>query len=338
MKHQKNIPPRAISYILFDLLALILVFAVLALTTYAPLQQTVRSTFIKSSQTASQLVNPAEPLNSTPQPVPTASPTPEPTPTPVPGDFSDAFSRANIPEGMDYVYRGQDYLIGIEEYYVDNAVLFVADVYVRDVHLLKTAFANGSFKGRSSRYENIVSLCEDNNALFGVSGDYVSIREDGVVIRNGELLQNSKYTDILVLYVDGTMAVYGPREKTIQDLTDGSVWQTWCFGPNLLDKNGQAIEINHKLMRNNPRCAIGYYEPGHYAFVVVDGRTKYYSEGMTLTALSTFMADIGCKVAYNLDGGQTAQMVLEDNLVNMPANGGRRVGDIIYIEVEEPKQ
>jgi len=338
MKHQKNFPPRAIIYVLFDLLALILAFAVLALTTYAPLQQTVSSVFIMPSQTVSPLADPDEPQSSTPQTVPTVSPTPEPTPTPVPGDFSDAFSRASIPEGMDYVYRGQDYLIGIEEYYVDNAVLFVADVYVRDVHLIKTAFANGSFKGRSSRYENIVSLCEDNNALFGVSGDYVSIREDGVVIRNGELLQKSKYTDILVLYVDGTMAVYSPREKTIQELTDGSVWQTWCFGPNLLDKNGQAMEINHKLMRNNPRCAIGYYEPGHYAFVVVDGRTKYYSEGMTLTALSTFMADLGCKVAYNLDGGQTAQMVLEDNLVNMPANGGRRVGDIIYLEGEEPKQ
>lgn len=338
MKHQKNGPPRAIVYVLFDLLALTLALGILALTTDTPVRQAVRGLLAAPTQAVAPSAHLSLPQTSTPKVTQKVSPTPEPTPTPVPGDFSDAFSKAEIPEGMDYVYRGQDYLIGIEEYYVDNAVLFVADVYVRDVHLIKTAFANGSFKGRSSRYENIVSLCEDNNALFGVSGDYVSIREDGVVIRNGELLQNSKYTDILVLYVDGTMAVYGPREKTIQDLTDGSVWQTWCFGPNLLDKNGQAMEINHKLMRNNPRCAIGYYEPGHYAFVVVDGRTKYYSEGMTLTALSTFMADLGCKVAYNLDGGQTAQMVLEDNLVNMPANGGRRVGDIIYLEGEEPKQ
>jgi exopolysaccharide biosynthesis protein len=82
---------------------------------------------------------------------------------------------------------------------------------------------------------------------------------------------------------------------------------------------------------------IGYYEPGHYAFVIVDGRTKYYSEGMTFTEVSAFMAELGCKVAYNLDGGQSAQMVLEDNLVNMPANGGRRVGDIIYLERMEPE-
>ena len=59
---------------------------------------------------------------------------------------------------------------------------------------------------------------------------------------------------------------------------------------------------------------------------------------MTLTELSAFMASLGVKAAYNLDGGQTAQMVLEDNLVNMPANGGRRVGDIIYLERTEPKQ
>jgi len=69
----------------------------------------------------------------------------------------------------------------------------------------------------------------------------------------------------------------------------------------------------------------------------VDGRQANYSDGMTLTELSTFMAGLGCKSAYNLDGGQTAQMVLDGNLVNMPANGGRKVGDIIYIERADDK-
>lgn len=338
MKYHKSNPPRPIVYILLDFLALILALGILAFAAYPPVQVAVKSVFVAPTPTATpQLVTP-EPEGPTPEPTPTISPTPIPTPTPAPGDFSATFAKADIPEGMDYVYRSSDYLIGIEEYDVDNAVLFVADVYVRDVHLIKTAFSNACFKGERSKYEDILSLCADNNALFGVSGDFVSIREDGVVIRNGELLQNSKYTDLFVLYVDGTMVVYGPQDKTIEELTDGSVWQTWCFGPNLLDENGQAMEINHKLGRKNPRCAIGYYEPGHYAFVIVDGRQKYYSEGLSLTELSTFMAGLGCKVAYNLDGGQTAQMVLEDNLVNMPANGGRRVGDIIYLERTEPQQ
>ncbi|NLI54854.1 MAG: phosphodiester glycosidase family protein [Clostridiales bacterium] len=333
MNQNKYAPPRARVYILTDIAAFLIVLAVIALSVYPPGRALVQSAFVQPTPSATPMVVTPAPIEETPVPTPTLTltPTPEPTPTPAPGDFSASFATAEIPEGMDYVYRCNDYLIGIEEYYVEDAVLFVADVSIRDVHLLQTAFSNGSFKGRSSKYENIVELCQDTNAMFAVSGDFVSIREDGLVIRNGELLQDNDYTDICVLYVDGTVAVYGPHDKTTEELNDGSVWQTWCFGPNLLDENGNAMEIAHKIARENPRCAIGYYAPGHYCFVVVDGRQKYYSDGMTLTELSTFMAGLGCKAAYNLDGGQTAQMVLDDNLVNMPANGGRRVGDIIYL-------
>jgi len=341
MGHRKSSPPRARVFLLADIAALLFAFAAVALIAYPPARELAQSAFARPTPTAAPPAATAAPsatLTPTPTPTPVLTPSPSPSPSPAPGDFSAAFASADIAEGMDYVYRGDDCLIGIEEYYVEDAVLFVADVYVRDIHLLKTAFANGSFKGRSSKYEDILDLCLESGALFGVSGDFVSVRDDGIVIRNGVLLQDQKYADICVLYVDGSLAVYGPREKTAEQLNDGTVWQTWCFGPNLLDEDGQAIEINHKLMRDNPRCAIGYYEPGHYCFVVVDGRQKYYSAGMTLTELSAFMAQLGCKAAYNLDGGMTAQMVLEDNLVNQPPLGGRRVGDIIYLERTEPQE
>ena len=331
----KNNPPRLITLVIADSAALLILFAFIALAAYPQGQAFVKSVFSAPESAPAPSIGSASPDANAQTPAPTPTPTTEPTPSPAPGDFSESFEKADLAEGMDYVYRAEDYLIGIEEYYVDEAVVLVADVYVRDVHLIKTAFSFSQFKGSASKYEFITDLCMDNNAVFGVSGDFVSVREDGLIIRNGTLLQKNKYADICVLYVDGTLAVYKWREKTLKELTDGSVWQTWCFGPNLLDENGGAMEINHNLMRKNPRCAIGYYSPGHYAFVIVDGRQKYYSTGMTLTELSAFMAQLGCKVAYNLDGGMTAQMVLEDNVVNQPASGGRRVGDIIYIERTE---
>ncbi len=330
MQNSRNDPPRIRTFLITDFVALILLFAILVLGFDPQGQALVKQAFTAANSSPQALVTPTP--ASTATSTPAATPTPTPTPTPAPGDFSASFEKAELKEGMDYVCRGDGYLIGIEEYYVNDAVALVADVYVRDIHLIKTAFSYGQFKGRASNYEYIIDLCMDNNAVFGVSGDFVSVRDDGLVIRNGELLQKNKYADICVLYVDGTMGVYSWRGKPWKELTDGSVWQTWCFGPNLLDENGNAMEVNHNLMRKNPRCAIGYYEPGHYALVIVDGRQQYYSTGMTLTELSSFMAGLGCKVAYNLDGGMTAQMVLEDNLVSQPARGGRRVGDVIYIE------
>ena len=46
--------------------------------------------------------------------------------------------------------------------------------------------------------------------------------------------------------------------------------------------------------RSIPRGAIGYYEPGHYCFVVVDGRQTGYSRGVTLEELAQVFDDLGC--------------------------------------------
>ncbi len=38
-------------------------------------------------------------------------------------------------------------------------------------------------------------------------------------------------------------------------------------------------EFNSTLGKANPRTAVGNYEPGHYCFLVVDGRQPGYSDG-----------------------------------------------------------
>jgi exopolysaccharide biosynthesis protein len=52
---------------------------------------------------------------------------------------------------------------------------------------------------------------------------------------------------------------------------------------------------------------------------------------MTTKQLSALFAEKGCKAAYNLDGGQSAEMVFMGKTVNEPYNGGRDVSDIVYI-------
>ena len=87
--------------------------------------------------------------------------------------------------------------------------------------------------------------------------------------------------------------------------------------------------IEHRLQGHNPRTAIGYYEPGHYCFVVVDGRGE--SVGVTLSSLSRLMEDLGCKAAYNLDGGDSAQLWWNGEIVSAASNTSRVIGDIIYL-------
>ena len=45
-----------------------------------------------------------------------------------------------------------------------------------------------------------------------------------------------------------------------------------------------------------------------------------------------FFADLGCKAAYNLDGGASAVMTFNDEIYSRPSNGGRALGDALLIK------
>ena len=84
----------------------------------------------------------------------------------------------------------------------------------------------------------------------------------------------------------------------------------------------------------NPRTAIGYYEPGHYCIIVVDGRQNGYSSGYTNAQMSELFYSMGCKIGYNLDGGQSTVMAWDGKIAHSPYKGGRKVSDIVYIPME----
>jgi len=117
-----------------------------------------------------------------------------------------------------------------------------------------------------------------------------------------------------------------------QTIKDRGGYQAWNFGPKLLE-SGQPLDnfnVEGNLRDRHPRSAIGYYAPGHYCLVVVDGRQAGYSVGMSLSELSIMFANLGCVDAYNFDGGQTAVMVFQGNIVNQPYKGGRDVSDVVF--------
>ena len=149
--------------------------------------------------------------------------------------------------------------------------------------------------------------------------------------------------DILLLYRDGTMETFHSDTFQPEAIDQENVWQAWEFGPSLLDENGNALSSFDRsysdINRANPRTILGYYEPGHYCFVTVDGRKSGYSNGLTLPETAQLMESLGCKIAFNLDGGQTTQLYWNDQMYNVPYEGGRFTSDIIYIvDVDENSQ
>ena len=246
----------------------------------------------------------------------------------IPGDFSATFPSQDTGAGAQYSYQTDTVRIAIRREQAYDATYFVADVWVKNIQAFQTAFAKSTY-GRG-QHEMPLDIANRTKATFAVTGDYYSAQKEGVVVRNGQLYRDVMGSDVCILRTDGTMQVYKKGVFSSIDTIDETVWQAWSFGPALVE-NGSASDTSGSNVRvKNPRSAIGYYEPGHYCFIVVDGRQKGYSAGMSLDELAQTFVSLGCKTAYNLDGGATAMMVFQGALINQPTNGGRSSSDIIW--------
>jgi hypothetical protein len=82
--------------------------------------------------------------------------------------------------------------------------------------------------------------------------------------------------------------------------------------------------------QQHPRSAVGW-SPTHVYLVTVDGRQPGLSVGMRLAELAEFMADLGCTDAMNLDGGKSAQMWMNGQIMNSPAQGEDTVANALFV-------
>ncbi len=289
--------------------------------------------------------------------LPEALPSPEPSPAvsapepnPVPTEdlrtpwqirFADHFSEK--PVLTDHSYSSPLLSVDIQTQtrsvsYGRTAVCHIADIYLSDPSQLQTYTANGEMSYFS--VQDHADMDRAAHAVLSVSGDCYSFQQYGFLMRNGELyMDDIPYNDILVLYSDGRMAAFSKGEYTVEEVVSDGAVQVWCFGPSLLDADGHARSYYETtsvtVNQYNPRCAIGFYEPGHYCFVVVDGRQSGYSDGILLPELAQVFEELGCRMAYNLDGGGTAVMYFCHEPFSRQSNGAdRQIGDIVYITEE----
>ena len=178
------------------------------------------------------------------------------------------------------------------------------------IALLAVAYATGG------SFERLIQTTDIADMTKFVSRDQLLVMRDGTFIALPR----------------GTYAA-GEGQKYI----DEGVVQSFTFGP-LLVNDGEAVELPEKYIISTkdtirePRTAIGQVDANHYVLVVADGRRDGWSDkGMTLQELQQVFVEQGCKVAYNLDGGGSATMILGSQRVNKTSGSRERdVSDIVY--------
>lgn len=217
---------------------------------------------------------------------------------------------------------------------------FVAEVRLTDATVLRSAFAGDSFG------TNIISvtsqIAAQNGAIFAINGDYYGFRETGIVIRNGVAYRDKGAREGLAFYRDGRVELYDETATDTTKLLAAGVWNTLSFGPALVAEGRvregiDDVEVdtnfgNHSIQGDQPRTAVGVISDNHLVFVVVDGRDRGYSAGVSMSELAELMTSLGARTAYNLDGGGSSTMYFNSQVVNQPSNGGERgTSDILYI-------
>ena len=250
--------------------------------------------------------------------------------------FADRFSEE--PVWTENSYKSPNVSITITTHTIgegsERQVYHVADIYIASMENFTTYTADGEMVYFGT--QDVMEMNQATDALISISGDFLTYQKAGFLMRNGEIyMETTNNVTICALFEDGTMETYDAKGYEIEDIKARGAVQVWSFGPVLLDENGQVrqrYKMPSAVSQTNPRSAIGYYEPGHYCFVVVDGRQSGYSKGMSIPELAKVFEDLGCSKAYNLDGGGSAVMVFNQERFSKQSNGGdRKLGDILLI-------
>lgn len=273
-----------------------------------------------SESIAIEVVTPeitASPILETPSPTVAPTSTPfEPTPIPYihPGIRDDKFTDGEVITD-DMSYHSDELSIEIEKVERDESVLYVAEVYFKSLENFIPVFANGRF---DNGYQTTYEMAEDNKAIFAINSDSATATDYGIIVRDKEIYRDILAADHLAVFQDGSIQTYMPMNISAESLIKKDAEHVFCFGPRLLDDGNVIDNFRYSHIRSkHPRTAIGMIEPYHYYIVVVDGRSSY-SKGMTLEQLSKYVKELGCSVAYNLDGGGSSTMIFKGKLINKP--------------------
>lgn len=295
----------------------------------------VASNFNKMVIAATSTVKatPTATIKLVPTPTPTVKSTPTPTPT------ANATTQID-----DWNYKSATTNISIKKVQKGTGssmiTYFVADVKLSGDSTILSAFARNTF-GKNIT-ETTSKMAKDNKAIFAVNGNYYGFRNDGIEIRNGKLYREVPVRDCLILYKNGLMETATEKNVSTSTLLANGALQVVSFGPILVKAENALTTFANipsdqgptYLLSAHPRTGIGMIEPNHFIFIVVDGRSTGYSAGMTMVDFAKTFKDLGCKEAYNLDGGLSATMYFNGRVVNMP--GGktteRAISDILYVK------
>ena len=255
---------------------------------------------------------------------------PEGSTSPIPENPKENFKPAESGFSEDNLSYHDDSLdIQLHQIRLHDTPVAVAFVQIADPAQLRTEQAKPYPSKTTVRVSEIVKRV---SAVFAVNGDWFTYHNAGIIYRNGELLRdrpNEEY-DGLAIDTNGDFHIIRPMTAEGYAELTAPIANSFAFGPALV-MDGEELEIVDRKVTYKQRMAIGQIAPLCYVLVATDGPDQKDSLGLSVPQLAALMHDLGAHTAYNLDGGQSTSMLMNQIKVNgqNPKNM-RAIGDIVY--------
>ncbi|MBR4262519.1 MAG: phosphodiester glycosidase family protein [Bacilli bacterium] len=184
--------------------------------------------------------------------------------------------------------------------------------------------------------ERIKDMCKRHNGLVCINGGrfndttgYGSDIPKGTLIKDGKIIwsDTSQSTNLIGFNKDNKLVL---TDATAKEAIDMGIRDALQFGPFLI-VNGKKLQYESRAggYDRAARVAIAQRRDGVVLFLVTEG---VHTSGPSLKEVIEVLDRYGAYNAANLDGGTSAQLVIENKLINTPktiygkkVSEGRRV-------------
>lgn len=228
---------------------------------------------------------------------------------------------------------------------VDKVVFTFSEVKLMHPSQFRRYLSGGEFG--SGILAKTTEMSQNVNAVVACSADFYSYRRRGVTVSNGTVHKAIKgVLDLCFIDYDGNMILergleFEDVEAAQAYVDEHNINFSLAFGP-ILVKDGEFVcprgyglgETGEKF----PRAALCQMDDLHYLFAASNIELKHYKSLTMKEFAESLYATTGCINAYALDGGQTATVVMNHELINNVNYGSERlISDMIYFATAKPE-
>lgn len=207
---------------------------------------------------------------------------------------------------------------------------FAMKVQLKSAEAMKLVLS-GDELGKS---EDTLSAAKRYKAVVGINaGGFADNRQGkryplSTTMMNGQYLTGFEpsFKDLFFVGLNEERKLIGGTFKKQADLDKLKPVFGVSFVPILL-QNGKSQTIPEKWLttpRRAARTVIANYKHDHLLFIVTNAKDESGKSGATLPELQSLLKRLGAVDAYNLDGGGSTSLIVQNNVMNQPSDGKLR--------------